>query len=160
MFNEQKHLGGVTSRTHETCLVGEPVVVKIDGHEVELSLSDAFQLCAGLAGAIERVKQSECKLMGDGSSYNVAVIAKSGSGMSMPRSKLGDGEFIYLDGMADASVIPDISALAALGAAPGFKLIFAGSDISQLAKVSGDDAAAVLANCNTRIFLKTPGEQQ
>lgn len=115
MFKEQKHLGGVTSRTHETCLVAEPVVVKIDGHEVELSLNDAYQLCAGLAGAVERVRQSERRFMGDGTSYNVAILAKPGSGMSMPRSKLGDGAFIYLDGMADNSSIPELSVLAALG---------------------------------------------
>ncbi|THJ45014.1 hypothetical protein [Aeromonas veronii] len=118
IFNEKKHLGGVTSRTNETCLVSEPVVVKIDGHEIELCLSDAFLLCTGLAGAIERVKQSEIELMGDGTSYNVAVIGSSRSGMSMPLSKLGDGEFIYLDGMADVSNMPDLSTLAALDATP------------------------------------------
>lgn len=115
IFNEQKHLGGVTSRTHETCFVGEPVVVKIDGQEVELSMSDAFQLCAGLAGAIERVRKSECKLVGDEITNHVATIGKTGGGMSALCSKLGDGEFIYLDGMADRSAIPDMSRLAALG---------------------------------------------
>lgn len=145
MFNEQKHLGGVTSRITETCLVAEPVVVKIDGHEVELSLSDACFLCIGLAGAIERVQQSERKLTGDGgSAYNVAVIGKTGSGMSMSRSKLGDGEFVFIDGMPDLPIAEKL----------GFKVIAACSSFSQLANVSEADAGAVLSNCNTRIVFK------
>lgn len=37
---------------------------------------------------------------------------------------------------------------------PGFRLIFAGSDISEYEKVSDEQAASILANTNDHIFLK------
>ena len=144
MFDEQKHLGGITSRTNEASLVAEPIIATIDGHEVALSLSDASLLCAGLAGAIARVRQSERQLMGDRGMYNLAVIGQSGSGMSMPRSKLGGGEFVFHDSMLDRAITVK----------PGFKTVAACSDISQLANLSEADAAAVLSNCSTRIVFK------
>ena len=104
----------VRSRIHETCLVAEPIKVKIDGLEIELSLSDAYQLCAGLADAVERVQQAEIKMRGaSGDLFNLCVIASTRSGMSIPRSKLGDGEFVFLDGMADSSLKQNISTLTA-----------------------------------------------
>lgn len=106
MHNEQQHIGAVKSRTNESCLVAEPIVVIIERKETELSLADAVALRNGLDAAIARVSASEKLLKGDGENWNLAVIAKSGSGMSFPRSKLGDGKFLYIDGMPDAAMMP------------------------------------------------------
>lgn len=95
ILDEQQHPGGVKSRTHQTCLVVEPVVVMVEGKETELSLSDAMLLRAGLTVAIERVEQSENVLKGNGNNYHCACIAKSGTGQSFPRSKLGDGQAFW-----------------------------------------------------------------
>ncbi|NMM29313.1 MAG: hypothetical protein HHJ12_19060 [Glaciimonas sp.] len=73
-----------------------------------MSLADAVALYHGLGESIKRVVESEKALKGDGTYYNLAVIAKSGSGMSFPRSKLGDGKFVFIDGMPDASMIPGL----------------------------------------------------
>lgn len=108
MYNEQQHAGAVKSRTHESCLVGEPVVLAIEGKDTELSLADAVALYMGLGESIKRVIESEKALKGDGTNYNLAVLAKSGSGMSFPCSKLGDGKFVFIDGMPDASLIPGL----------------------------------------------------
>lgn len=94
MIDEHEHAGAVRSRIHSTCLVAEPVVVMLDGQETELAVQDAVALRDGLSAAIGRVQESQAKLMGDGSNYNVAVLAKSGTGMSFPRSKLGDGQSV------------------------------------------------------------------
>lgn len=91
MLNEQIHAGGVKSRTHETCLVQDPVRVVIEGKATDLSLVDAKLLLAGLGEAVARVEPSEAKLMGDGLNYNIAVIGKARAGMSrFPLSLLGD----------------------------------------------------------------------
>jgi hypothetical protein len=92
MFDEQEHRGAVKSRTHPACLVAEPIVVILDGLETELALEDAEALRDGLTAAVARVKESQSKLLGDGTNYNVVVLAKAGSGMSVPRSRLGDGQ--------------------------------------------------------------------
>ncbi len=97
MLNEQQHAGCVKSRTHATCLVQDPVSLVIEGKEAELSLADAKLLLTGLQEAIARVEASEAALKGDGANYNLAVIGKSGSGMSWPRSKLGDGKFVFIE---------------------------------------------------------------
>lgn len=89
MLNELQHPGAVKSRTHENCLVAESIVVVIDGKTTEISLADALALHTGLGEAIDRVSKAEATLRGDGDNYHLAVIGKSGSGMSFPRTKLG-----------------------------------------------------------------------
>lgn len=89
MFDELQHPGGVRSRINKTCLVQDPVTVIVEGKETELSLEDAKLLLSGLQEAVARVESSVTALMGNGLNYNVAIIAKSGSGMSFPRSRLG-----------------------------------------------------------------------
>ena len=88
-LSEQQHGAAVTSRTHETCLVSEPIAVTLDGQATSLSLDDAKGLLTGLQAAVARVEQSESALKGDDLSYNLAIIGPSRSGMSFPRSKLG-----------------------------------------------------------------------
>ncbi len=94
-IDEKEHPGCVKSRTHETFLVGEPVVVVIDGRETELSLQDAKWLLCGLQEAIARVEESESKLKAD-SNGHLVVIGKTRSGMSVLSTKLGASGFIYL----------------------------------------------------------------
>lgn len=89
MHNTKNHPGSVTSRVNETCLVQEPISVKIDGKVTDLSLEDSMLLLAGLTEAIERVGQTEKKLKGDGTNYNLLTLAKPGSGMSFLQSRLG-----------------------------------------------------------------------
>jgi hypothetical protein len=136
MYNEQQHAGAVKSRTHESCLVAEPVVVTIEGKDIELSLADAVALHSGLGEAVKRVSEAEKALRGDGISYNLAILAKSGAGMSFPRSKLGNGEFVFVDGMPDAAMFPVATSVAGLDC------------------ISGELAQAVLENTNTKVFMK------
>jgi len=89
-FDEQQHPGAVKSRTHAACLVGEPVTVMLDGLATDLCIADAIALKEGLALAIQRVQAAESLLKGVGQAYNLCVLAPTRSGMSMPRSKLGD----------------------------------------------------------------------
>lgn len=96
-LNEMAHDGGVTSRIHSACLVAEPVALVIEGKATRLSLVDAKRLAAGLSEAIERIERAERHLKGEGLLYNLAVIGTTGSGMSFPRSKLGDGNVLSLD---------------------------------------------------------------
>jgi hypothetical protein len=130
-IKEQEHTGFVKSRTHDNCFVAEPVVVVIEGQEIELSLHDAKWLLSGLQEAVTHVEESETRLKGDGN-YNLAVIGKTGSGMSIPRTKLGAGGFIFIDGMADTDM---------------YRQIF---------EISSDQVSAVLKNTNTRTFMKLP----
>jgi hypothetical protein len=91
-LNTQEHSGCVLSRTHDTCLVAEPVAIVIEGQEIEISLRDAKLLMSGLQKAVARVEESESSLKGDGVSYSLAVIGKAGAGMScFPITKLGAG---------------------------------------------------------------------
>jgi hypothetical protein len=99
--NDPKHPGSVKSRIHDTCLVAEPVTIAIEGRITELSLRDAKLLLTGLLEAVARVEQAKTKLIGDGFNYNVAVIAKPGAGMSLRRTKLGEGGVIYTDDLSD-----------------------------------------------------------
>ena len=94
MFNiyEQQHAGGVKSRIHDTCLVSDPVTIEIEGKATELSLVDAKLLLIGLQSAVAHVELSEASLKGDGLLSHLAIIGKSGSGMSFLRSKLGNTE--------------------------------------------------------------------
>lgn len=108
MVNEEQHAGAVKSRIHGSCLIAEPVVLAIDGNETELSLADAVLLYQGLGAAIERVVEGEKALRAGDLAVNLAVLAKPGSGMSFPRSKLGNGEFVFVDAMPDTSLIPGL----------------------------------------------------
>jgi hypothetical protein len=108
MVNEVQHSGAVVSRTHESCLVAEPVALSIEGKETELSLADAIALYQGLGEAIKRVIDNEKSLRAGELTVNLAVLAKSGTGMSFPRSKLGNGRFVFIDGMPDTSMIPGL----------------------------------------------------
>lgn len=87
---EQQHAGGVKSRIHDTCLVQNPVTIVIEGKVTELSLVDAKMLLIGLQTAVAHVELSEASLKGGGLLSNLAIIGKTGLGMSFPRSKLGD----------------------------------------------------------------------
>ncbi|MES2877514.1 MAG: hypothetical protein V4713_03760 [Pseudomonadota bacterium] len=51
-FNEQQHPGAVKSRTHSTCLMGEPVTVMLNGLSTDLTIADALALKEGLVVAI------------------------------------------------------------------------------------------------------------
>lgn len=108
-LNKQEHRGGVTSRTHDTCLVQEPVEVTIEGRLTSLSLMDARQLLAGLSDAVARVEQSEKRLMGESGLGHVCMIGPTRSGMSLPRSKLGEGGIIFLDCLAVAKAAANAS---------------------------------------------------
>lgn len=101
-LNEQEHKGCVKSRIHDTCLVQEPVEVTIEGKATSLSLRDAKQLLAGLAEAVARVEAFEANLVSDDGLRHVFIIAPTRSGMSLPRTKLGQGGIVFLDGMPDA----------------------------------------------------------
>lgn len=136
MYNEKQHDGAVKSHTHESCLVAEPIIVTIEGKDIELSLADAVALHSGLGDAVKRVSTAEQALKGDGISYNLAIIAKSGAGMSLPRSKLGNREFVFVDGMPDTTMFPVATSLAGLD------------------RISGELAQAMLENTNTKIFMK------
>ena len=106
---KQEHLGSVRSLTHATCVVAEPIVVVIEGQVTELSLPDARRLRDGLSAAIDHVQASEKRIVGDGDTYNCACIAKSGSGMSMPRSKLGVGGCVEdFDPVGDSELMSKI----------------------------------------------------
>lgn len=109
MYNEQRHKGEVVSRTNEFCLVAEPVVVTIQGREVEISLDGAVALYAGLGEAITRVSEAEAQLKGDGISCNLPTIGKSGAGLSFAQTKLGGSKFIYIDGMPDDAMVASAS---------------------------------------------------
>lgn len=83
MYKEQQHAGAVKSRTHETCLVAEPVVLAIDGKDIELSLADAVALHKGRREAIKCVIKDEKAMKGDGrittspSSPNLVLVCRS-----------------------------------------------------------------------------------
>lgn len=143
MFAETIHCGGVTSRTTSSCLVAEPIVVKIDGHEVKLSINDARLLWLGLAGAIDRVQHAERALMGQNLASHCAVIGKTADGISMPRSKLGDGKFLFIDCMADQTLAEQL----------GFEIVVGRSNFNRLVNVSEADAEAVLANSNIHVVF-------
>lgn len=128
---EQNHTGSVRSRTHDNCLVAEPVSVVIEGQEVALSLSDAKWLLSGLQEAVTRIEDSEKRLKGDGN-YNLAVIGKASGGMFILRTKLGASGFIHINGLADADLY------------------------RQFFEISSDQACAVLENTRMRISLKQP----
>lgn len=121
MFNEVQHAGSVKSRINGACLVAEPVVLAIEGKEIDLSLADAVALYHGLGEAIKRIMDSENALRAGDPTSNLAVLAKSSSGMGFPRSKLGDGKFIFIDGMPDTSMINRAgpASVACTPAAPG-----------------------------------------
>lgn len=131
MYNEKQHTGGVNSRIHESCLVAEPISVVIDGKVTDLSLADTIALRQGLDDAIERVNASEKALKGDRNDYHLPIIAKPGKGMSLPRSKLGDREFLDMFTKA--------------------------SDMACLKNISEGQLQPVLLNSNTKMFLKLDG---
>jgi hypothetical protein len=96
-FDTQQHPGAVKSRTHSISLVEEPITVMLNGLATDLTMADALALKEGLAVAIERVQVAESLLKGDGGTYNLCVLAPTRSGMSMPRSKLGDERGVVID---------------------------------------------------------------
>lgn len=98
-LNEQEHQGCVKSSIHHSCLVAEAVEVSIEGKSTGLSLMDAQRLLAGLAEAVARVEENEKKLLGSDGLSNVAILAPTRSGMSFPRTKLGQGGIVFLDCM-------------------------------------------------------------
>lgn len=97
-LNEQEHQGCVKSRIHDNCLVAEAVEVTIDGKATSLSVMDAKRLLAGLMEAVARVEENEKRLVGSNGLYNACILAPTRSGMSMPRTKLGQGGYVFLDG--------------------------------------------------------------
>lgn len=103
-FNELQHAGGVNSRTHESCLVAEPVALVIDGRETTLSLADAVVLYYGLGEAIKTVSENNKKLQGEDLTRHLSIIGKTRSGSSFLSSKLGDEKFIFIDGAPDKSM--------------------------------------------------------
>ncbi|HEY8096994.1 MAG TPA: hypothetical protein VIE65_13005 [Methylobacter sp.] len=110
MCDEKLHAGAVKSRIHETCMVAEPIVMTIEGKDIQLSLQDALALNQGLTAAIERATEHEEALIGDRTNYNIACIGNARSGMSLFRqSKLGDGKSFLIDGFLHANPFRNIS---------------------------------------------------
>lgn len=98
-LDEEQHRGAVTSRTHPTGLVQEPITVQIEGQATELCLEDAIALHAGLAEAIARVRLAHDEVAARmGERGHCFVIGKTGNGMSLPRCKLGTGSSYYVNG--------------------------------------------------------------
>lgn len=85
---EQKHPGGVMSLTDQIFRLAEPVIVKIDGRDVALSLRDASLLSTRLADAVQSVRQAERMRRGEGNAFCVPLLAPPGAGMSLLHSKL------------------------------------------------------------------------
>jgi hypothetical protein len=95
---KNRHNKGVVSHIHESMLIEEPISIILEGSTKDLSLEDAEDLLDGLQAAIEIVRNNQSKLFGDGVNYNLAIIGNTRTGMSYPRSKLGDGETIRIPG--------------------------------------------------------------
>jgi len=81
-FKTTEHDGGVMSRTSDFALVQEPVVVTIDGVDVELTLDDAKDLLSGLQAAVANVEASEASVakLSNGHTF---VLGKTRHGMSL-----------------------------------------------------------------------------
>lgn len=88
-FQTTEHAGGVMSRTADHAIVQEPVVVTIEGTEVELTLDDAKDLLSGLQSAVAAVETSEAGVATRSNGHTL-VLGKTQYGMSLVvPSKLG-----------------------------------------------------------------------
>lgn len=79
-MNEQVWPAGVRSRTVDGALVMYPVVVTIDGNEIELSLDDASRLLAGLTAAVGVVTESESAVR---AGEHILIYGPTRTGMSI-----------------------------------------------------------------------------
>jgi len=82
-IKETLHTAGVVSRSHESCLLQEPVAITVAGSTTALPLSDAKALLAGLAQAIAAVEAHEAALKGEGDAFHLLVLGSPRAGMSM-----------------------------------------------------------------------------
>lgn len=87
MYDQQIFSGGVVARTVRHCIVQQPVVVRLDGIETELSLADAKQLLSGLESAVAAVEAAEQPILA-GESGHIMVMGSTMYAMSPPPSKL------------------------------------------------------------------------
>lgn len=79
-FKTTEHGGGVMSRTLDFALVQKPVVVTIEGTDVELTLDDAKDLLSGLQAAVPTVEASEASVAKNNNGHTF-VLGKPRHGM-------------------------------------------------------------------------------